>query len=83
MQRLLVIIFSAAVGTAFYFWFSRMVHKKSMQDYIQSHLWLLHPNAICYWRTAMAIAGFFLYFISEFQAVAIFIFHLCGNTRRG
>ncbi len=74
MQRLLVISFSAAVGTAFYYWFSRMVQKKSMQDYIQSHLWLLHPNAICYWRTALAIVGFFLYFVSQFQAVAIFIF---------
>ncbi len=74
MQRLLVICFSAAVGTAFYYWFSRMVQKKSMQDYIHSHLWLLHPNAICYWRTALAIVGFFLYFVSHFQAVAIFIF---------
>lgn len=74
MERVLVISLAATIGTTFYFWFSRMVHKKSMQDFIMSNLWLLHPNAICYWRTAMAIAGFFLYFVSSYQSIAIFIF---------
>ena len=74
MQRLLVISFSAAVGTGFYYWFSRMIHKESMQEFINSHLWLLHPNAICYWRTAMALIGFVLYFFSGYQSFAIIIF---------
>lgn len=74
MERLLVIAFAALIGTGFYYWFSRMVHKESMQEFINSHLWLLHPNAICYWRTAMALIGFVLYFFSGFQALAIIIF---------
>ena len=74
MERLLVISIAGAIGTTFYYWFSWMVHKKSMQDYIQSHLCLLHPNAICYWRTAMAMVGFFLYFVFQYQSIAILIF---------
>ena len=75
MERLLVILFSAAVGTAFYIWFSHAVNKKqSMGEYIMSHQWLLHPNSICYWRTAMAILGFILYFYTSYQSMAIFIF---------
>jgi len=74
MERLLVIIASAAIGTSFFFWFSQAVKKQSMQDYIMSHQWLLHPNAICYWRTGMAVIGFILYFFTEYQSIAIFIF---------
>lgn len=74
MERALVIIFSAAVGIIFFLWFSRSVKKESMRAYIMSHQWLLHPNAICYWRTAMAFAGFILYFYTSFQSIAIFIF---------
>lgn len=74
MERLLVIAFAAFIGTGFYYWFSRMVHRESMQEFINSHLWLLHPNAICYWRTAMALIGFVLYFFSGYQAFAIVIF---------
>ncbi|KJS03623.1 MAG: phosphatidylserine synthase [Desulfobulbaceae bacterium BRH_c16a] len=74
MERLLVIIAAASLGTGFYFWFSRTIHKKSMQEFVFSHLWLLHPNAICYWRAGMAIFGFFLYFYSSLQSLAIFIF---------
>ncbi len=74
MERLLVIAFAASIGTSFYYWFSRMIHKESMQEFINSHLWLLHPNAICYWRTAMALIGFVLYFFSGYQSFAIIIF---------
>lgn len=74
MERLLVIVFAGLIGTGFYYWFSRMLHKESMQEFINSHLWLLHPNAICYWRTAMALIGFVLYFFSGYQAFAIVIF---------
>lgn len=51
-----------------------MVKKESMQDFILSHLWLLHPNAICYWRAAMAIIAYVLYFFVGYQALAIVIF---------
>jgi len=74
MERLLVIIIAASIGTGFYFWFSWMLGKKSMQEYIFAHQWLLHPNAICYWRAAMALIGFVLYFGFGYQAVAILIF---------
>ncbi len=75
MERFLVIVFAAAVGTVFFIWFSRAIKKKpSICEYIMSHQWLLHPNSICYWRTIMAILGFVLYFYSAYQAVAIFIF---------
>jgi CDP-diacylglycerol--serine O-phosphatidyltransferase len=69
-----VVVFSAAVGTGFFMWFSRAVSQKPMRDYILSHLWLLHPNAICYWRTAMAAMGSFLYFFTPYREPAIFIF---------
>lgn len=75
METLLVIIISAAIGTGFFIWVSRAVKKSSaMREYIMSHQWLLHPNSICYWRAAMAILGFVLYFVSPYQAFAIFIF---------
>lgn len=74
MERLLVICLAAGVGTGFYYWFSGTVKKKAMQDFIFTHQWLLHPNSICYWRTAMAMVGFYLYFWTAFQAIAIIIF---------
>jgi len=74
MERLLVIIASAAIGIGFFLWFSQAVKKQYMKEYILSHQWLLHPNSICYWRTGMAGLGFILYFFTTFQAIAIFIF---------
>lgn len=74
MERLLVIIAAGAIGTGFYYWFSQAIQKKSMQEFVFSHLWLLHPNAICYWRAGMALFGFVLYFYSGYQSLAIFIF---------
>jgi len=74
MERVLVIIIASLLGTSFYIWMARMVHRPSMREYIYSHQWLLHPNSICYWRTAMAVVGFFLYFFSPFQSLAIIIF---------
>jgi CDP-diacylglycerol--serine O-phosphatidyltransferase len=74
MERLLVIVVAGLIGTSFYYWFARMVHKRSMQEYILSHQWLLHPNAICYWRAGMALLGFICYFFSGYQALAIIIF---------
>lgn len=74
MERLLVICVGAVIGTGFYYWFAWMMKKKAMQAYILTHQWLLHPNAICYWRTAMAMVGFFLYFWTGFQSAAIIIF---------
>jgi CDP-diacylglycerol--serine O-phosphatidyltransferase len=74
MERFLIIVVSAVIGIAFFVWFSQAVKKQYMQEYIISHQLLLHPNSICYWRTAMAGLGFFLYFFSPYQAIAIFIF---------
>ena len=74
MERFLIIAVSAAIGTVFFLWFSQAVKKQSMREYIMSHQWLLHPNSICYWRTAMAILGFILYFFTPYQSVSIFIY---------
>ncbi len=74
MERFLVIACAASIGVGFFTWFSRAVDKKPMQELILSHLWLLHPNAICYWRTGMALFAFFLYFFTPYQSPAIFIF---------
>lgn len=75
MERILVIMASSALGTLFFFWFSHSVKKKaSVRQFVESHLWLMHPNAICYWRTVLAFLGFFLYFFSPYQSVSIFIF---------
>ncbi|MCK5163687.1 MAG: phosphatidylserine synthase, partial [Desulfobacula sp.] len=68
MERLLVIVVSAAVGTVFFLWFSQAVKKQFLQEYIMSHHWLLHPNSICYWRTAMSAFGFILYFFTPYQS---------------
>ncbi len=74
MERFWVIVFSATVGTAFYIWFSRAVKTEKMKETIMSNLWLLSPNAICYWRTGMALVAFNLYFFAGFQSIAIFVF---------
>jgi CDP-diacylglycerol---serine O-phosphatidyltransferase len=74
MERLVVIILAASVGTGFYYWFSWMVKKDYMREYVFSHLWLLHPNAICYWRTALALTGYYLYFWTSLQSIAIITF---------
>ncbi|MBN1904674.1 MAG: CDP-alcohol phosphatidyltransferase family protein [Deltaproteobacteria bacterium] len=75
MDTLIVIVISAAIGTLFFIWFSRAVkNSAAMREFIMSHHWLLHPNSICYWRTAMAILGFTLYFATPYKAIAIFIF---------
>lgn len=69
-----MIIFSAALATSFYLWFSRMIRRPFLKEYVLSHQWLLHPNAICYWRTGLAMSGFFLYFFIGYQSVGIIIF---------
>ena len=75
MERILVILTSSALGTLFFFWFSHSLKKKaSVRQFVESQLWLMHPNAICYWRTALAFLGFFLYFFSPYQSLSIFIF---------
>ena len=74
MERILLIASAAAFSTAFYYWFARAIQTKSMQDRVLAHPWLLHPNAICYWRTALALLAYVLYFLAGFEAIAIFIF---------
>lgn len=62
------------LGTGFFYWFSQAVKKEAMQKFIHGNLWLMHPNAICYWRAAMAGIAYFLYFIFPIQSLAILIF---------
>ena len=74
MDRLLIIIVSASLGVGFFFWFSRAINKQPVKNFVFAHQWLLHPNAICYWRAAMAAVAFLLYFFLGYQSVAIPIF---------
>ncbi len=74
MERIFAILIGTSLGTAFFYWFTRMVRKPTMKTYINSHLWLLHPNAICYWRTVLAFFASFLYFFTSLQSLAIIIF---------
>jgi CDP-diacylglycerol--serine O-phosphatidyltransferase len=74
MERFFVISFAALLGTGFYFWVNRIIQRQSTKDFILSNLWLCHPNAICYWRTAMALIALPLYFYFGFEGIAILIF---------
>ena len=74
MERFFVIIFSVLLGVGFFIWFSRAINKKPLQDFIHRNLWLLHPNAVCYWRTAMAMVGLLLYFFLGYESIGIVIF---------
>ncbi|MBT8354627.1 MAG: CDP-alcohol phosphatidyltransferase family protein [Desulfofustis sp.] len=74
MERFIVILFSVLLGVVFFIWFSRAINKQPLRDYISNNLWLLHPNAICYWRTAMALIGLVLYFFLGYENIGIVIF---------
>lgn len=78
MERFFIIVFSLLLGIGFYLWFARKIRHKPLQDFVLSHQWLLHPNAICYWRTAMALVAFGLYFFSPYQAFSILLFTLAA-----
>ena len=78
MERVLSIALSAAIGIVVFIWFSRAIKRRPLQDFVFSHQWLLHPNAICYWRTAAAFVATFLYFVVAWEALAIFIFALAA-----
>ena len=74
MERFIVILFSVLLGVGFFIWFSRAINKPPLRDFISNNLWLLHPNAICYWRTAMALIGLVLYFFVGYENIGIVIF---------
>ncbi|HID71026.1 MAG TPA: phosphatidylserine synthase [Desulfobacterales bacterium] len=78
MERLLVIFLSAAIALGFYFLCIILVRKSSVQKYILSHENLLHPNAICYWRTAIAFVAYLFYFFLGLQTLAIIIFSIAA-----
>jgi CDP-diacylglycerol--serine O-phosphatidyltransferase len=74
MERFFVIIVAALIGTGFYVWVSRVIQKEAAKEYVMSHLWLCHPNSICYWRAAMALVALPLYFYFGYEDIAILIF---------
>ncbi|HBT97292.1 MAG TPA: phosphatidylserine synthase [Desulfobulbaceae bacterium] len=78
MERVFIIALSAAIGIAGFLWFSQAIKRQPLQDFVFSHQWLLHPNAICYWRTAAAFIALFFYFALAWKASAIFIFTLAA-----
>jgi CDP-diacylglycerol--serine O-phosphatidyltransferase len=74
MERFIVILFSVLLGVGFFIWFSRAINRQPLRDFIDNNYWLLHPNAICYWRTAMALVGLVLYFFIGYENIGIVIF---------
>lgn len=78
MERFLIIAVSSLGGTLFFYWCSRMVIRESVQRVIHSYQWFLYPNAICYWRAAMAILAYLLYFHMGYQEIAIPIFTIAA-----
>lgn len=74
MERFIVILFSVLLGVGFFIWFSRAINRQPLRDFIDNNHWLLHPNAICYWRTAMALVGLVLYFFIGYENIGIVIF---------
>ena len=78
MERLLVIFLSAAIALGFYLLCIILIRKSSVQQYILSHQGLLHPNAICYWRAAIAIVAYLFYFFLGLQTLAIIIFSIAA-----
>ena len=74
MERVLVIAASSAFGAIAFLGFSVALKKKAMKEFVMANQWLMHPNAICYWRTGLAVLGFLLYFFTAFKALSIFIF---------
>ena len=74
MERVFIIALSATIGVAGFIWFSKAIKRPTLQNFVFSHQWLLHPNAICYWRTLAAFIALPLYFAVAWEALAIFIF---------
>ncbi|SDP58903.1 CDP-alcohol phosphatidyltransferase family protein [Desulforhopalus singaporensis] len=74
MDRVFVISIAALIGTGFYAWVSRVIRNPAAQKYVVNHLWFCHPNAICYWRAAMALIALPLYFYFGMENIAILIF---------
>ncbi len=74
MERIIVICCAALSGVAFYLWTAHAVKKQSVRDYVMTHLWLCHPNAICYWRAALALLSLPLYFYFGWEDAAIIVF---------
>jgi CDP-diacylglycerol--serine O-phosphatidyltransferase len=74
MERISVIIIAILLGVAFFVWFSRAINRKPLQEFVHRNLWLMHPNAVCYWRTVMATIGLLLYFFTGHENSGIIIF---------
>jgi CDP-diacylglycerol--serine O-phosphatidyltransferase len=74
MERFFVIIVAALIGTGFYIFVARTIDKERAHAFVMNHLWLCHPNSICYWRAAMALVALPLYFYFGFEGIAILIF---------
>lgn len=74
MERFLVILIASGMGTAFYFFCRWKLKEDAIKGFVRRNS-ILHPNSICYVRTAMAMTGYFLYFVlHHWEEPAIFIF---------
>ncbi|MBM9519113.1 CDP-alcohol phosphatidyltransferase family protein [Desulforhopalus vacuolatus] len=74
MERILIICLSVAIGVGFYYWTTQAIRRPGAKEYVMNHLWFCHPNAICYWRTALALIALPLYFPLHLENLGIMIF---------
>ncbi len=74
MERVLTICCATLLGVGFYLWIGRNINKPAVKKYVMAHLWLCHPNAICYWRAGLALLALPLYFLAGWEGVSIFVF---------
>ncbi len=74
MERVIIISGAALLGTGFYFWVAAKIKTPEAKAYVMRHLWFCHPNAICYWRTSLALIALPLYFSFDWEEPGIIIF---------
>ncbi len=74
MERFFVICAAIICGVGFYWWAGRAVKRPGAREFVMNHLWFCHPNAICYWRTAMALIALPVYFFFHLENLGIVIF---------
>ncbi len=74
MERVFTICCATLLSAGFYLWVGRSINKPSARKYVMAHLWLCHPNAICYWRAGLALLALPLYFVLGWESLGIFVF---------
>ncbi|MEW6671378.1 MAG: CDP-alcohol phosphatidyltransferase family protein [Thermodesulfobacteriota bacterium] len=75
MDSAVSIAISLLISVAVYMWFWASLKNEEKKRYISTHRFL-HPNAICFWRVLVGLAGMILYFWAGqyFWGILLFTF---------